>query len=136
MNPKPHIITFKTPIATCWLEANMLCISSNNVTRNKENIKEHYQIVKGIVHRKVCWLLDYATCQWFDKEVTAVIDKELPDICSCIAVIAKSKCEQLSATFFRQFEDLGIPVEVCESEREARVWLKRLDNKRKGITRK
>jgi hypothetical protein len=131
MKPRAHTITFNTPLATCWLEAQTLCISSNNTPRTKENIREHYQIVKGIVRKKVCWMIDFATCQDYNEEVSGIIDTELPGICTCIAIIAKTDCEKRSASYFQQFEKLGIPVKICESEREARVWLKRLDNKRK-----
>lgn len=133
MNPGPHIITFNTPLATCWLESQTLCISSNNIPRTKSNINEHYQILKGIVKKKVCWMLDFQTCQNFSKEINAVIDKELPSICTCIAIIAKTNCEKTGANYFQQFENIGIPVKICESEREARVWLKCLDNERKKI---
>ncbi|MDF2453020.1 MAG: hypothetical protein K0S26_2524 [Bacteroidota bacterium] len=135
MKPKANIITFQTPLASCWLEGKTLCISSNNLPRTKENIREHYQVLKGIVRRKVCWMLHFETCQNFDEEVSAVIDEELPRICTCIAIIAKTDCEKLAASYFQQFEKVGIPVKLCESEREARVWLKRLDNQRRGISK-
>lgn len=135
MEPRANTITFNTPLATCWLESKTLCISSNNIPRTKENIREHYQILKGIIKKKVCWMLDFHTCQSFNEEVSAVIDRELPKICTCIAIIAQTECSKESASYFQQFQEMGIPVKLCNSEREARVWLKRLDNERHKISK-
>jgi hypothetical protein len=124
---------FQTPLATCWLEPHTLCIVSNNVPRTFGNVKEHYRILKSIVRKKMCWLLDFQTCQSYDKEVRGIIDNELPGICSAISIIAMSSCEKMQASTFFKFQKLGIPVGVFETEKEARMWLKQIHSQlRKG----
>jgi len=132
MEPNPLAITFETPLAKCWLEAKTLCIVSNNVPRTTKNLEEHYKIVKGIVKKRVYWILDFKTCQDYGEDVKSLIGHELPDICECLAIIAETSCEKILAETFLKFKALGIPVRICESEQEARIWLRRLD----GLKRK
>lgn len=117
-------MTFETPLATCWFDKQLLCIDIKNVERTGKNTRDHYWILKSMIRKKVCWLVDIQACVHYEIDSTITIQKEMPEICKALALIADTDCQREVAAGLEVLKEQGVPVRVFETEKEARRWLK------------
>jgi hypothetical protein len=124
LNPPSSAKITETPIADFWIDKNILCIKARNVTRTGNNVKKHYELLLSHVTTPRPWLLDLSICQQFDIDTRTVIYRNLPQICSALAIISPTPCSKMMVNYFRKMEALGIPVMSFEEEHKAWRWLK------------
>ncbi|MES2567181.1 MAG: hypothetical protein V4565_09965 [Bacteroidota bacterium] len=118
------LMTFETPLAKCWFDKDLLCLSTKDVRRTGENTKEHYWILRSMIKEKKCWLIDFNVCVDFDADSEQIINLELPKICKALALIAKSQCEKNITSFFLNVKKQNVPVKIFTTEVAARKWMK------------
>lgn len=125
MKPTTNTITFDTPLATCWLKGDILCVVAKDTERTGPTTKQHYSIVSAMVkNKKVFWLLDLSICMHFSHDTRSVISRELPKVCKGMAIIVSNPCgKMLAGTFLAACSSRDIPVKQFESETSAREWL-------------
>lgn len=123
MKPPALSLTFETPLGSCWFDKDLLCIDIKDVERTGKNTREHYWILKSMIRKKVCWLMDISACVSFQLDSLATIQKEMPRICKALAMIADRDCEKKVACELAVVKEYGVPVGIFESENEARKWL-------------
>lgn len=118
----------ETPLASCWIENDILCVVTNNDDRTKKSTEEHYRILKENLHKKFYWLVDLKLCRSMNRDVLDTIYDEIPKVCKGMAVIAVKPCERMVASYFLRLENKAIPSKMFLTEKEARSWLKEIDD--------
>jgi hypothetical protein len=120
-----NVAHIETPLATCWIEEGVLCVNPKNVDRDGEGVRRHYEILHPHLNSKrLCWLIDLGSvCKNFDIDARRMIEKELPLLCTALAIIADTPCAKMVANYFHTIRHYEVPVEVFANEKSAREWL-------------
>jgi len=126
MKKPADTIAIDTPLASCWIEGEVVCVVTNNDERTKKSTEEHYRILKENLKDKFYWLIDLKLCKYMNRDVLDTMYDQMPKVCKGMAVIAVKPCEKMVASYFLRFESRSIPTKMFVTEKEARAWLKEI----------
>ena len=117
---------FKSEIATYWWgDDHILYSVSNQVLRNKSNVKANFEMVQQITQNKAVCLLTYVSNSGRpDKETQEYVREILPKAYLAMAMVSSSGVGKIIMNVLFKFIASPIPMRSFRTEKEALNWLK------------
>jgi hypothetical protein len=90
--------------------------------------KANYELLKRITNNKrVCLLADTTHAAAQDKETRDYSVKEMPNVFKAMAIVSASYFGRFISYIFLRLKKQPIPIQVFAAEKEAQVWLKKIE---------
>lgn len=103
---------------------NILHIRKLDTPHNKEKIEQNaLDLQEFLSHRKYLTILNNTGMPYCGKEVRLIMARELPKICTALAIVSDDQESADLATLFVAICPLPIPVKTFRNNDEAKQWL-------------
>lgn len=116
---------FESEIAKYWFDEDGMLVSlSKNPQRTVENITANAKMIKQLTNNKLVPLLVYVTKSPIpDKQTRDLVNKELPNLYSAMAMVSKSGVAKLIMNVLFKLKPAPIPMRSFSDDKEAKEWL-------------
>jgi hypothetical protein len=123
MEPPKDCQVYETELARYWIDKDGIFYSDLKHTRRTiENTKSNLKFIKELAKgKKISIIVDITRSVALTKDVREILDKELMNIYTAIAFVARTPLANMNANVFLRLP--WPPVKIFPSEKAAKKWL-------------
>jgi hypothetical protein len=123
MEPPKDCQVYETELARLWLDKDGILYSDlKPARRTAENTKNNLQVTKELAKgKKVSIIVDITRSAPLTKEVRDLLDKEVNNIYTAIAFVARTPLAKMYANIFLRLP--WPPINIFTNEKAAKKWL-------------